>query len=80
LLLDVQRPVEAPLLARALEAVQRHHDGLNLSFRQQADHRWQQVYRDAIDQEGPAADSLWVRDVADDAALVALCEQAQRSL
>ncbi|WP_346830056.1 non-ribosomal peptide synthase/polyketide synthase [Pseudomonas abietaniphila] len=75
LLLDVQRPVEAQWLARALEAVLRHHDGLNLSFRAADDGRWQQVYR-----QTPESDSLWVRDVADDAALVALCEQAQRSL
>jgi amino acid adenylation domain-containing protein/non-ribosomal peptide synthase protein (TIGR01720 family) len=75
LLLDVQRAVEAPLLARALEAVVRHHDGLNLSFRALEDGRWQQAYR-----QTSASDSLWVRDVADDVALVALCEQAQRSL
>ncbi|MDD1966839.1 non-ribosomal peptide synthase/polyketide synthase [Pseudomonas putida] len=75
LLLEVKRPVEAPLLARALEAVLRHHDGLNLSFRQLADNRWQQAYR-----ETPVSDSLWVRDVADDTELTALCEQAQRSL
>ncbi|WP_460042944.1 non-ribosomal peptide synthase/polyketide synthase [Pseudomonas sp. S2_H01] len=75
LLLDVQRAVEAPLLARALEAVVRHHDGLNLSFRARDEGRWQQAYR-----QTSASDSLWVRDVADDVALVALCEQAQRSL
>ncbi|SEP81364.1 non-ribosomal peptide synthase domain TIGR01720/amino acid adenylation domain-containing protein [Pseudomonas sp. NFACC02] len=75
LLLDVLRKVEAPLLARALEAVLRHHDGLNLSFRAVGDGRWQQAYR-----QPSATDSLWVREVADDAALVALCEQAQRSL
>jgi amino acid adenylation domain-containing protein/non-ribosomal peptide synthase protein (TIGR01720 family) len=75
LLLDVQRPVEAPLLGRALDAVLQHHDGLNLSFRPLNDGTWQQAYR-----ESPAPDSLWVRDVADDAALVRLCEQAQRSL
>jgi amino acid adenylation domain-containing protein/non-ribosomal peptide synthase protein (TIGR01720 family) len=75
LLLDVRRPVEAPLLGRALDAVLQHHDGLNLSFRPLNDGTWQQAYR-----ESPAPDSLWVRDVADDAALVRLCEQAQRSL
>ncbi|WP_342653063.1 non-ribosomal peptide synthase/polyketide synthase [Pseudomonas sp. F3-2] len=75
LLLDVQRPLEADVLERALEAVQRHHDALNLSFSQHADGRWQQVYREA-----PAGDSLWVREVADDAALSMVCEQAQRSL
>jgi amino acid adenylation domain-containing protein/non-ribosomal peptide synthase protein (TIGR01720 family) len=75
LLLEVKRPVQADLLARALDAVLRHHDGLNLSFRQLADYRWQQRYR-----ETPASDSLWVRDVADDSELTALCEQAQRSL
>jgi amino acid adenylation domain-containing protein/non-ribosomal peptide synthase protein (TIGR01720 family) len=75
LLLEVQSPLEAPLLARALEAVLAHHHGLNLVFRQHDDQRWQQFYRDQ-----PASDSLWLRDVADDAALTALCEDAQRSL
>ncbi|WP_256602134.1 non-ribosomal peptide synthase/polyketide synthase [Pseudomonas sp. RIT412] len=75
LLLEVQRPVEAPLLARALDAVLRHHDGLNLSFRFRGEQGWEQVYR-----ETPAPDALWVREVADDHALTDLCEQAQRSL
>ncbi|MDH0749854.1 condensation domain-containing protein, partial [Pseudomonas sp. GD03842] len=75
LLLEVQRPVEAPLLARALDAVLRHHDGLNLSFRFRGEQGWEQVYR-----ETPAPDALWVREVADDPALTDLCEQAQRSL
>ena len=75
LLLDVQRPLQASLLSKALAALLAHHDGLNLSFHQDADGCWQQQYRAT-----PAADSLWLRDVADDAAMTALCEQAQRSL
>ncbi|MCY1393409.1 non-ribosomal peptide synthase domain protein [compost metagenome] len=74
LLLDVRRPLEAPLLARALDAVLDHHQGLNLGFRALADGGWEQFYRPA-----PAPDSLWVREVANDAELLALCEQAQRS-
>jgi len=75
LLLEVKRPIEAPVLGRALEAVLHHHDGLNLGFRQRDDGGWQQAYRQTA-----ATDSLWLRNVADDAALTALCEQAQRSL
>ncbi|MGE6386949.1 non-ribosomal peptide synthase/polyketide synthase [Pseudomonas sp. NPDC078416] len=75
LLLDVQRPLEAPLLSQALAALLSHHNGLNLSFHQHADGCWQQQYRAT-----PAADSLWLRDVADERAMTALCEQAQRSL
>ncbi|RZI64327.1 MAG: non-ribosomal peptide synthetase, partial [Pseudomonas sp.] len=75
LLLDVQRPLEAALLSKALDALLGHHDALNLSFHQHADGRWQQRYRAT-----PAVDSLWLRDVADERAMTALCEQAQRSL
>ncbi|WP_296188800.1 non-ribosomal peptide synthase/polyketide synthase [Pseudomonas sp. UBA1879] len=75
LLLEVQRPVEAAVLGRALDAVLRHHDGLNLRFTQRDDGSWQQAYR-----QTPASGSLWVRDVADDAGLTALCQAAQRSL
>ncbi|MNZ26438.1 Linear gramicidin synthase subunit B [compost metagenome] len=74
LLLDVRQPLEAPLLEKALDAVLDHHNGLNLGFRALADGGWEQFYRPAA-----APDSLWVREVADDAELLALCEQAQRS-
>ena len=74
LLLDVQRPLEGELMGRAVQALLTHHDALNLSFHAQNGH-WQQTYR-----ETPAADSLWLRDVTDENALLDLCEKAQRSL
>ncbi|WP_276209479.1 non-ribosomal peptide synthase/polyketide synthase [Pseudomonas lutea] len=74
LLLDVRRPLEGELMRQAVQALLTHHDALNLSFHAQ-DGRWQQTHR-----QTPAADGLWLRDVADDRAMTALCEQAQRSL
>ncbi|WP_268800676.1 non-ribosomal peptide synthase/polyketide synthase [Pseudomonas huanghezhanensis] len=79
LLLEVKRPVEAPLLARAVNAVLRHHDALNLSFTQRDDLSWQQAYRQLPTPDDDLA-QLWVCEVADDAQLLELCEQAQRSL
>jgi amino acid adenylation domain-containing protein/non-ribosomal peptide synthase protein (TIGR01720 family) len=79
LLLEVRRPVEAPLLAQALNAVMRHHDALNLSFEEGQDQNWQQIYR-PLPEADDALTQPWVVELEDDAQLLELCEQAQRSL
>ncbi|MBD9399194.1 non-ribosomal peptide synthetase [Pseudomonas sp. PDM11] len=76
LLLTLDEPLEARALGEALQALVAHHASLRLSFTQNAQGRWQQRYRDAQ----PAPELLWVCQVAADAELPALCDEAQRSL
>ncbi len=76
LLLTLDEPLEARALGEALQALVAHHGSLRLSFTQNAQGHWQQRYRDAQ----PAQELLWVCQVAADAELPALCDEAQRSL
>ena len=69
--------LDAAMLARALDALVRHHDGLRLRFTPDAEQRgaWTQTY----DEHTPQ-DLLWVRQATDAGQIEALCADAQRSL
>ncbi len=62
-------------LARALEAVVRHHDALRFRYAKNANGEWQQLCGERV-----AHDLLWVRRAVTEADLEALCTEAQRSL
>ncbi|MFW9085727.1 non-ribosomal peptide synthetase [Pseudomonas sp. P2758] len=75
LLLRPAQALNAEALEQALLALLEHHDALRLSFAPAA-HGW-----DALHLPFDAQSSvLWQADVADAAALEALCDKAQRSL
>ncbi|MCG8296358.1 non-ribosomal peptide synthetase [Pseudomonas entomophila] len=73
LLLDAQAPLDAELLARALEHLLEYHDSLRLRFVEGA-HGWRQHYAEQ------AGDVLWLRQAQNDVEALAHCEVAQRSL
>ncbi|UZE10142.1 non-ribosomal peptide synthase/polyketide synthase [Pseudomonas sp. B21-053] len=75
-MLKPTQTLDAAVLEQALGALINHHDGLRLSFVEQAD-GWQAHYR-AINQ--PADGIVWAVDVADAAGLEAVANEAQRSL
>ncbi|RZL06036.1 MAG: non-ribosomal peptide synthetase, partial [Rubrivivax sp.] len=75
-LLGCDGPLDASALRTALQAVIRHHDALRLRFKPDAQGAWTQTCT-AWD---ASHEILWVRQVADEQALVACCEEAQRSL
>ncbi|MGH8383535.1 amino acid adenylation domain-containing protein, partial [Pseudomonas sp.] len=74
LLLQPRNALQAGALERALEHLLGQHDALRLSFVAQAE-GWQQAYV-----AEPPAGLLWQRQVDSAQALLALCEEAQRSL
>nr|WP_256450114.1 non-ribosomal peptide synthetase [Aquabacterium sp. CECT 9606] len=69
--------LDAAVLAQALDALVRHHDGLRLRFTREADQRgaWTQAHAEHAPQ-----DCLWVRRATDAGQIEALCADAQRSL
>ncbi|MBB1616697.1 non-ribosomal peptide synthetase [Pseudomonas sp. UMC65] len=74
LLLDPRQHLQPQLLQAALLHLVNHHDALRLRFAFSPP-GWQQAYAE------PAGHfDLWQRRVADDQALAALCDEAQRSL
>ncbi|MGG7637555.1 non-ribosomal peptide synthase/polyketide synthase, partial [Pseudomonas sp. ES1] len=73
-LLKSSRRLDPAVLEAALQALVAHHDGLRTSFSESAD-GWAAQYRDAQPQT-----LLWQHKMADEAALLPLAEQAQRSL
>ncbi|MGG7553955.1 non-ribosomal peptide synthase/polyketide synthase [Pseudomonas sp. ES3] len=75
-MLKPTQTLDAALLEQALGALVTHHDGLRLSFVEQAD-GWQAQYR-ALGSQTEAL--LWAVDVADATALEAVANEAQRSL
>ncbi|WP_192560200.1 non-ribosomal peptide synthase/polyketide synthase [Pseudomonas allokribbensis] len=75
-MLKPTQPLQAAALEQALGALVAHHDGLRLSFVEQAD-GWHAEYR-SLDSRNDAL--LWSVDVADAAALEAVANEAQRSL
>ncbi|MGF6109832.1 non-ribosomal peptide synthase/polyketide synthase [Pseudomonas frederiksbergensis] len=75
-MLKPTQTLDAAVLEQALGALITHHDGLRLSFVEQAD-GWQAQYR-AINQQ--AEGIVWAVDVADAAGLEAVTNEAQRSL
>ena len=73
LLLQAREPLDAPRLAAALAQLLRHHDALRLRFREEGG-QWHQAYAETL------GDVLWQRHADSPEALLALCEDAQRSL
>ncbi|MDR6232871.1 non-ribosomal peptide synthetase [Pseudomonas oryzihabitans] len=73
LLLHARQPLDASRLTAALERLLGQHDALRLRFRE-ADGQWRQTYAEA------AGEVLWQRRADSLEALLALCEEAQRSL
>ncbi|WP_431479914.1 non-ribosomal peptide synthase/polyketide synthase [Pseudomonas simiae] len=74
LLLTPREALEPARLEAALTRLINHHDALRLRFVQQAD-GWRQAHAEPV-----ATASLWQSQVADEAELAALCDEAQRSL
>jgi amino acid adenylation domain-containing protein/non-ribosomal peptide synthase protein (TIGR01720 family) len=75
-MLKPTQTLEVAVLEQALGALVAHHDGLRLSFVEQAE-GWQAQYR-ALDSQTEAM--VWAVDVADATALQVLANEAQRSL
>ncbi|MGX1187344.1 amino acid adenylation domain-containing protein/non-ribosomal peptide synthase protein (TIGR01720 family) [Pseudomonas sp. F-14 TE3623] len=75
-MLKPTQTLNANVLELALGALVAHHDGLRLSFAEQAE-GWQAQYR-ALDSQTDAM--VWAVDVADATALEAVANEAQRSL
>ena len=75
-LLKPLNPLAATTLEQALSALIQHHDGLRLSFVEQAQ-GWSASHRSPASQ---GASPLWLETVSDVAHLERIAEQAQRSL
>ncbi|RLU10842.1 non-ribosomal peptide synthetase [Pseudomonas prosekii] len=75
-MLKPTQPLDAAVLERAVGALVAHHDGLRLSFVEQAE-GWQAHYR-AVEPHGDAL--VWAVDVADATGLEVVANEAQRSL
>ncbi|MBH3426467.1 non-ribosomal peptide synthetase [Pseudomonas alkylphenolica] len=73
-LLEARQTLDAVLLEQALQALVQHHDALRQRFVETA-HGWRAEHRD-----GAGQTLLWQRSAGSPEALLALCEQAQRSL
>ncbi len=73
LLLQARQPLDGDRLGRALERLQARHDALRLRFREERG-AWRQAYAEQ------AGEPLWRRQAGSEEALLALCEEAQRSL
>ncbi|MCS7796381.1 non-ribosomal peptide synthase/polyketide synthase [Pseudomonas aeruginosa] len=73
LLLQARQPLDGDRLGRALERLQAQHDALRLRFRKERG-AWHQAYAEQ------AGEPLWRRQAGSEEALLALCEEAQRSL
>ncbi|MCS7894340.1 non-ribosomal peptide synthase/polyketide synthase [Pseudomonas aeruginosa] len=73
LLLQARQPLDGDRLGRALERLQAQHDALRLRFREERG-AWHQAYAEQ------AGEPLWRRQAGSEEALLALCEEAQRSL
>ncbi|HFH3158380.1 non-ribosomal peptide synthase/polyketide synthase [Pseudomonas aeruginosa] len=73
LLLQARQPLDGDRLGRALERLQAQHDALRLRFREERG-AWRQAYAEQ------AGEPLWRRQAGSEEALLALCEEAQRSL
>ena len=76
-MLKPTRTLDAAVLEQALQALVVHHDGLRLSFVEQAD-GWHAQYRELGAQ--PVEPILWQVEVADVVSLEVLANEAQRSL
>ncbi|PMV20426.1 MULTISPECIES: non-ribosomal peptide synthase/polyketide synthase [unclassified Pseudomonas] len=74
LLLTPREALEPVRLEAALTRLINHHDALRLRFVLQAD-GWRQAHAEPV-----ASASLWQSQVAGEAELAALCDEAQRSL
>ncbi|PXW80826.1 non-ribosomal peptide synthase protein (TIGR01720 family)/amino acid adenylation domain-containing protein, partial [Nitrosomonas sp. Nm84] len=74
-LLKSRQPLQAAWLDQALRAVVQHHAALHFRYNEQTNGQWQQM---AI--ESGIQSVLWVRQAADAGQLLALCNEAQRSL
>ena len=74
LLLAPREALEPARLDAALTRLINHHDALRLRFVRQAD-AWQQAHAEPV-----ASASVWQAQVADEAELAALCDEAHRSL
>ncbi|HHZ9400250.1 TPA: amino acid adenylation domain-containing protein, partial [Pseudomonas aeruginosa] len=73
LLLQARQPLDGDRLGRALERLQAQHDALRLRFREERG-AWHQAYAEQ------AGEPLWRRQAGSEETLLALCEEAQRSL
>ncbi|KQM52147.1 non-ribosomal peptide synthetase, partial [Pseudomonas sp. Leaf15] len=74
LLLALRETLEPARLDVALTRLINHHDALRLRFVRQAD-GWQQAHAEPV-----SSVSVWQAQVADEAELAALCDEAHRSL
>ncbi|AUG07230.1 non-ribosomal peptide synthetase [Pseudomonas sp. S09G 359] len=75
-LLQPREHLEVQGLEQALTALVCHHDALRLSFVDGGPQGWRASYRTP----GAGSGMLWHEAVSDNAALLAACERAQRSL
>ncbi|NSX02819.1 non-ribosomal peptide synthetase [Cupriavidus gilardii] len=73
-LLHPREPLDHEALQQALRAVTRHHDALQLRYRE-TEGEWRQHYAEPVEGE-----LLWREDVADVEAIDAHCTRAQQSL
>ncbi|TEC40692.1 non-ribosomal peptide synthetase, partial [Pseudomonas aeruginosa] len=73
LLLQARQPLDGDRLGRVLERLQAQHDALRLRFREERG-AWHQAYAEQ------AGEPLWRRQAGSEEVLLALCEEAQRSL
>ncbi|MDP1787400.1 amino acid adenylation domain-containing protein [Nitrosomonas sp.] len=74
-LLKSRQPLQAMWLDQALKAVVQHHNVLHFCYREQTQGQWQQMATESNMQA-----VLWVRQAEDAEQLLALCNDAQRSL
>jgi len=74
-LLKSRQPLQENWLDQVLQAVVQHHQALHFCYREQTNGQWQQMNAESSTQE-----VLWVRQAADAEQLLALCNEAQRSL
>ncbi|MCO6435013.1 condensation domain-containing protein, partial [Nitrosomonas nitrosa] len=74
-LLKSRQRLRTDWLDRALQAVVQHHRALRFGYEEQADGHWIQCAAATATQA-----VLWVREAADSAQFLALCNAAQRSL
>ncbi|MGN8278204.1 non-ribosomal peptide synthase/polyketide synthase [Pseudomonas sp. SMN5] len=75
-LLTPREPLDVACLRQALEHVMTQHDALRLRFTQASDGRWQASHQ-ALGEQAP---DIWLRSAENADEILAIAEQAQRSL
>ncbi|SOD20611.1 non-ribosomal peptide synthetase [Nitrosomonas ureae] len=73
--LRIRQSLNVLSLEQALKAIVQHHRALRFCYEEQVDGRWMQIPTESISQ-----DLLWKRHATHTEQLIALCNEAQRSL